>query len=174
MLMAIDVEGRKVGIFDLDDYSLEYIDIKELKKALKSGVEIMGAKLEEDINPIYTWEGVTLNLAYRDIPMKVATNNIENFKLVMLNRGRTTGIKYDKGVTSPLVRIYDLAVDFPKMKYPCGQFICDYYAYTLLEHDCNYGLSFNTEVERWQVSSKHMRMINQWIKYTAKKWGYNF
>lgn len=176
MLEAVDFKDGKIGVYDTDDSSIEYASTTDIKKALDAGISVMGVTVEEDLNPMYTLDGLTVNLYYQNIPQlseRYAINVLDRFKFVLFNTGNRVGIKFKGVVKKPTVFVYDLGSNFPKYKYPCGQFICSYYAETLLGHDRNSGLIFDMDVSDWKIGAKDMQQLNVWIKHILyDKWGY--
>lgn len=177
MLEAVDFKDGKIGVYDSDDASLEYLTIKDIKVALDLGLQMMGVTLEANLNPIYTLQGLTVNLNYKNLPQlkdKYAINVIGRFKFVLLDRGNYTGVKYDKEIKNPTVMVYDLGVNFPKMKFPSGQYVSSYYAVTLLYHNDSSGLMFDTDVDAWKINAMEVRYLKEWLRYVLfDKWGYD-
>ena len=85
MLEAVDFKDGKIGVYDNEDGSLEYASIESIKKALNSGISIMGVVLDENINPIYTLDGLVVNLFYKNLPQlsnRYSVNVVDRFKIV--------------------------------------------------------------------------------------------
>ena len=177
MLEAVDFKDGKIGILDTEDGSIEYASTTDIKKVLDLGIKVVGITIEADLNPIYTLDRLTVNLYYQNIPQlsdRYSINVLDRFKFVLLNKGNRVGVKFKGVVEKPTVFVYDLGSNFPKYKFPCGQFICSYYAETLLGHNKNSGLIFDADVPDWRISAKDMQQLNIWIKHILyERWGYN-
>ena len=63
---AVDYKDNKLGVLDISDKVVEYYTISEIKSFIKDGIVINGVVLDEKTNPIYTLDGLRVNLAYRN------------------------------------------------------------------------------------------------------------
>lgn len=157
MLAAVDFKDGKLGIFDSDDKTTEYITPNNLRNVLKStSIEIQGVVLNESCNPMYTLSGLDVNLLYQN------SFAIDHFNVVILKEGDYWGKTFSKRINKPTIAFFDNATSFSKMKYPMGQYITSYYAESLLDH--NGGLLLDTSVDAWKVDAPSMRVIQSWIK----------
>lgn len=159
MFYAVDYKEGKIGVLDTDDNSVEYFGVDTIKYITKHyKAEIYGVTLAENINPKFTIRGLEINLYYRN------AINLGRFKAVLLNKGDLWGCTFSKVISKPTVAIFDMESSLPKNKYPSGQYICSYYADTLLEHNDNFGLQFDTSVDSWKISSKDMQDLKMFLK----------
>lgn len=131
MYKVIDYKDNKLGILDTDDEKIEYFDPKGIKAVLKAypDLTVYGITLAEDVNPIYTLDGLEVNLWY---PINT---RVGRWCVCLLKPGDYYGRSLSSKVEKPTVHFYDTGSEnFPKAEYPVGQFVSSYYASTLLSH----------------------------------------
>ena len=157
MFYLVSFNGDKFSVLDDTTGDIEKVSIDKLKSALKLGIEIYGAVLDENINPIYTINGISVNLAYR------TCTRVNKYRVALLRKGDRYGSKLSCIVKEPTVFFYDTSVDWDLRKYPCGQFITSYSAKTLLKHKG--GLMLDTSVPEWTVEPYEIEDIKRWLSY---------
>lgn len=162
MLVAVDYKnGGVLGVYDSEDRTTEYISLKQVKQLIKSGVEIYGVKLKEKTNPIYTLDGLQINLLYQH------STRIDRFRIALLPAGSLWGMTFSRVIDKPTVAFFDTSVDFPLSEYPSGQYISSYYAETLLQ--CNGGLMLDADVPEWKLDARDMWELKEWLGYQLKR-----
>lgn len=158
MFYAVDFKDGKIGVWDDMDDTVEYWTPSALKNVIKKlGLEIYGVTIEENVNPIYTLDGLTVNLFYRH------STRVDRFRVVLLNTGEYWGRTFSSRVDKPTVAFFDTSTSFSKQKYPSGQYVASYYAETILGHKG--GLILDTDVPDWKVNGDDIREIQIWLKY---------
>ena len=164
MLAAVDYRNNMLGIYDTEDSVIEWYTPLQIKQIIKkTNLEIMGVSLDEKCNPIYTLDGLIVNLAYK------YTHNstiIGRFMFIILEEGEKWGRTFSSVIKRTTVAVFDLgSSNFPKMVYPCGQYITSYYAETLLSHKDGYGLQFDTSVDSWKISARDMQELKGFLRH---------
>lgn len=174
MFIATDYNANagQLAILDTDDGVTEWYYTSQVKEFIKKyKLEIMGAIVDERCNPKFSFNGLKVNLAYK---FSHRTTMIDRFMFVILLPERDRwGMTFLYPIEKPTVAVFDLgAENFPKMQYPCGQYITSYYIETLLQHQDWYGLVFDAEVPVWQIDSRGMRELKEFLKYQMEQMGY--
>ena len=160
MLYAVEYKNGIVGVLDTDDNSTEYCSLKQLRHyVVDLGLSIEGVTVEDNVNPIYTLEGMTINLFYHKRSMFLG-----RYTLAILLPGEYWGRTFSTEIKKPTVAFFDMKSGFDKHKYPNGQYIASYNADTLLGHKG--GLILGTSVEDWRVSPSEMKNLQQFISAT--------
>lgn len=167
MYAATDFKDGKLGIYDSSDGVTEWYTPKQVKSMIKSyGLEIYGVTLDEKCNPMFTLDGLRVNLMYR---YSHKTTVIGRFMFVILTSSDFWGSSFSEEIKKPTVAIFDLgASNHPKSEYPSGQYITSYYAETLLKHEDGYGLQFDTSVDLWKISARDMKELKMFLEYQLK------
>lgn len=156
MFYAVDFKNDELGVLDSSDNVVEYYSLDDIKKIVKSGISICGVKLAEDINPIYTLNGLSINLAYR------RHKKFGKWIVVVLREGDRFGCTLKECIHKDTVAFYDTSSNFAKQEYPLGQYVCSYYLDTISHHVGV--LKLNLEVPAWTVDSNTMKSITTWLK----------
>lgn len=154
---AVDYRDGKLGVLDTSDKVTEYFTTAEIKKYLKDGIVINGVIFEPETNPMYTLDGLTVNLAYK------RHKKVGKWIVVLLKEGDKWGTSLGSTIKEDALYFYDSSVNWSKNKYPFGQFVSSYNLKTILEHDYNYGLSLDASVESWKVSKEELSKIVDWL-----------
>lgn len=158
MFYAVDFKNGKIGIWDNSDNTVEYYSLVELKKAIKQlGVDVYGVELDEDVNPIYTLNGLTINLLYR------RSTRIGNFRIALLREGERWGRTFSSIIKEPTIAFFDTSTSLPLHRYPSGQYITSYYARGIIE--LNNGLILDTDVDSWKLSKRDIDELKKWVIY---------
>lgn len=155
MFYAIDFKNEKLGILDTTDKVVEYFTPSEIKQYLKAGVVINGVVLDEKTNPLYTLEGLSVNLAYR------TRKKFGKWIVVILKEGDRYGSSLSSTIKTDTVFFYDSSVGWDIVKYPYGQFVASYRLETLVKHDG--GLCLDTSVPSWCISGEQWKSIKTWL-----------
>lgn len=155
---AIDFKDRKLGVLDKFDKVVEYYTLDQIKSFIKDGIIINGVTLDEKTNPIYTLNGLKVNLAYRK------HKKFGKWIVAVLKSGDKYGSTLSSCVKEDTVMFYDSSVSWSKQEYPFGQFISSYYLQTLLEHTG--GLSLDASIPSWCVDAKTFKEIREWLENT--------
>ena len=165
MFEVVDYKNGKLGIIDSDDLKIEWYvpsDVKKILKDFKGKLEIFGCVLAENINPLYTLDGLSINFNMRYTHRFTI---IGRFLFVILEPGDVLNVKTPP-VKKLTVAIFDLgASNHPKHIYPSGQYICSYYASDLVKHKDGYGLVFQADVKDWCIDARDVRELKEFIKY---------
>ena len=154
---AVDYKDGKLGVLDTNDKVTEYFTVSEIKKYLKDGIIINGVIFEPEVNPMFTLDGLTVNLAYKK------HKKVGKWIVALLKKGDKCGTSLGSTVKEDTLHFYDSSVKWSKNKYPFGQFVSSYYLKTILEHNCNYGLNLDSSVESWKVSKEEFSEIVDWL-----------
>ena len=162
MFAAVDFKNGQIGILDDRDGVVEYYKPSILKELMKkTGISIYGVEVDENINPIYTLDGLVVNLLYR------RSTRIGKFRAVLLEKGELWGITFSSVIKESTVAFFDTSTSLSKHKYPSGQYITSYYAETLLSHHS--ALVLDTGVESWRLTLREMRELRVWLEYQLKQ-----
>lgn len=154
---AIDCKGDKIGVLDETDKVVEYYTPSELKSFIKDGVVINGVTLAEDINPIYTLDGLSFDLAYKN------HNSFGKWTVAVLKSGDRYGITLASTVKTDTVRFYsNTPKGFSKPSHPLGQFVSSYHLVDILNHRGM--LKLQADVPAWTVDAKTMSEISKWLR----------
>ena len=153
---AIDFKDGKLGILDTNDKVVEYYSPEQIKSIIKGGIVINGVVLNEETNPMYTIDGLKVNLAYKN------HKKFGKWIVVLLKKGDKFGNTLSSCIDKETVLFYDSSVDWSKQEYPYGQYVTSYYLETLLGH--NGRLCLDTSVSAWYVSAEDMNCIKNWLK----------
>lgn len=154
---AVDYRDGKLGVLDTSDKVTEYFTTAEIKKYLKDGIVINGVIFEPENKPMYTLDGLNVNLAYK------RHKKVGKWIVVLLKEGDKWGASLGYTVKEDTLYFYDSSVKWSKNKYPFGQFVSSYNLKTILEHDYNYGLSLDASVDSWKVSKEELSEIVDWL-----------
>lgn len=162
MFYAVEYKSKLIGVLDTDDNSIEYYDPDAIKEFIKLGIEIYGITLAEDSNPMFTVNGLVINLYY------LRSTQVGQFKVALLVPDDRWGKTFRTIVNAPTLAFFDTSTSLSKKEYPSGQYISSYYLETLLSH--NSGLILNAEVPDWKISASDINSIKEWASYTWNKY----
>lgn len=164
--VAVDYRDGKLGILDKTDNVEEYYNPERIKIFIKDGIVIDGVTLDEKLNPMYTINGLTVNLAYKN------HNKFGKWVVALLRKGDKYGNTLSSSIKRDTVFFYDSSVNWSKQKYPFGQFVTSYDLKTIIMH--NGSLVLDASVESWCVNAKDMRDIVLWLAKLLNKEGYSW
>lgn len=134
-----------------------WITSDKVKEFLRRGGTITGVTLKEDVNPIFTADGMDINPSYTD---NVAF--IGKWAVVCLRKGDYAYTKtFNNVLDKDTIYFFDTSVDWDKDKYPLGQFVASYFVSTLMNHHGK--LRLQADIPSWTVSELEMIEV-------AKKW----
>lgn len=154
---AIDCKGDKIGVLDETDKVVEYYTPSELKSFLKDGVIINGVTLAEDINPIFTLDGLEFDLAYKN------HNSFGKWTVAVLKEGDKFGRTLASTVKTDTVMFYsNTSKGFSKPSHPLGQFVSSYRLVDIVNH--RGVLKLQADVPAWTIDAKTMDEINKWLR----------
>lgn len=167
MYAATDFKNGKLGIYDTSDGVTEWYTPGQVKSMIKNyNLEIIGVILDERCNPIYTLDGLKVNLMYKYSHKNTV---IDRFMFVILTPEDKWGMTFSSDIIRPTVAVFDLASDnFPKSQYPSGQYIASYDVDTLLSHKDGYGIQFDTSVDAWKISARGVSELKEFLKYQLR------
>lgn len=164
MYAAADFKNGKLGIYDTKDGVTEWYTPRQVKSIIKDyGLEIYGVVLDETCNPMFTLDGLKINLMYN---YSHKTTVIGRFMFVILTTADFWGSTFSTEIKKTTVAIFDKGASNHSIKeYPCGQYVTSYYADSLLKHEDGYGLQFDTSVDDWKISARDMKELKKFLKY---------
>lgn len=158
MLKAIGYDSyiERFKLFNTATKRTEHLTVQEVKDYLRTGKRIRGIVLNEETNPMFTFDGMEVNFEY-PVRLKVGKWNV-----AILYGGDVYGRSMSSTVNDITVFFYDSSVKWPRGQYPLGQFVASYYAKTIVSHEGP--LCLNREVEAWTVTGEEMKKITSWLK----------
>lgn len=163
MFFAVGYKNNKIAIFDDEDKTIEWWDTDTIKVILSnSDIKINGVILDEKINPIYTVNGLVINLYYLD------SINIDRFRVSFLGKGALVGSDFGYTINQDSVAIFD-RTSFPFDKYPNGQKIATYHVDTIMNHNAEYGLSLDFDVKAWKLTPTQVKTIQNWLSSNLER-----
>lgn len=164
MYAVTDFNEGKLAIYDTDDGVTEWYTPKQVKSMIKEyGLEIMGVTVDEKCNPIFTLDGLEVNLMYK---YSHKTTVIDRFLFVILTQRDKWGKTFSFDINKPTVAVFDLgAKNFSKQKYPSGQYVASYHIDSILRHEDGCGIQFDTSVDSWKISARDVKDLKEFLKY---------
>jgi hypothetical protein len=133
-------------------------------EVLSYNIKIYGIKYKPNINPMYTVDGLQINLYYQN------STRVGNFRVALLKEGERWGRTFKSVIKEPTVAFFDTSVTtFPLDEYPSGQYVASYTAKILLKHDDDYGLLLDADVPEWSLTASDMYDIKQWLRTQLNK-----
>lgn len=151
---AISFRDGKIGVLDTRDNVTEYYAPNDLIAFLNKGLVINGVTLATKLNPIFTLNGLTVNLAY---PIH---KQFGNWVVALLRKGDRYGSTLSSVVKEDTLFFYYVSDKFSKPKYPLGQFVSSYYLKTILSHTG--GLILQMDEPLWRIDEDTMNRIKEW------------
>lgn len=154
---AVDFKDGKLGILDTSDKIVEYYTPSEVKDIIKrhdfviNGVSV----LDEKTNPMFSLDGLKINLAYR------THKKFGRWIVALLREGDRYGSTLSSVVKKDTVFFYDSSVSWSRQEYPYGQFVSSYYLDTIFDHEG--GLCLDASVSSWVIDSETMDSILDWL-----------
>lgn len=152
---AVDFKDEKLGILDITDKTVEYYSTDQIKTIVKGGIVINGVILDEKTNPIFTLDGLKVNLAYRK------RKKFGKWVVAVLKSGDKFGSTLSSTINEDTVFFYDSSVNWNQQEYPYGQFVSSYHLSIIRNHRGS--LSLDTSIPAWTINADTMNAITTWL-----------
>lgn len=157
MYIVTDYKKGELGILDTSDNKVEYFNPKYVKEYfIKRGVVISGITLAEDVNPMFTVDGLEINISYPHV-------KYGKWTIAVLKDGTHYGRSLSSVISGKSVaHIYDNSK--ASISNPLGFLWASYYLEDILNAKGNLILDMgnNIMIDADSLSALQKKLIGRW------------